>query len=250
MENFAKIREKNSTSNEILQLLHNARDLCKSIWAHFDEMSMILGACLICTICTLLLDMQKRSMLMLFFLPALYCCYSYVVSAEFQLLSLFFSSSLLIVRALTFLYDGQIGMAGLLSILYPIVYFSNSFVVNEDVIVFYIYCSVISLVCLRVLQQTSSDCVKKQVKGKKSNRGYFKVVQSFIQLIKRPYGTFLLLVVSTIFLLRTVFVFRVCRPEQFWCFAQDARRDNYGDSSVSAIYAIDEFLDLSNTWTR
>jgi len=252
MKKFSKIHDKELSSNQILQLLHNARELCKSIWARFDENSMVLGACLISTMCMFLLNTHRIRIIMLFLTTITYCVFYFI--AKFQNMILTFSSFLLMLHIIYSVFKGKIGIISLISVLYPLLYFSNSFVISEDTIVLYLFSTVIALISIRSVQQTYSECSKKPVKVKKSSRGALKLLHNILQVFKRPSYIFATLVASVIVIVRAVFLFRVCRPEQFWCFAQEPQLHNYADANTSStsltIHAIDDFFDFNNTWTR
>ena len=252
MEKFAKIDDYDSNTKEILPLLYKARELCKSIWARFDEKSMVLGACLVNAICILLLNVEKRGMQILLCTTIAYWTFYFVFPAEFQFLILVLAAVLMVLHVTYCIYKGKIGIIGLISVLFPLLYFSNSFVVNEDAIVLYLYSTCISVISIRAMQLSYFDSSKKQVKTKKSSKGSFKFIQNFVQLFKRPNCVFVMLVASIIVILRSVFLFRVCRPEQFWCFAQEPQPPNYAEKNTTSyvIYAADDFFDFNNTWTR
>ena len=247
MDNFTIIKEESKTEEEILQLLYHARDLCKNIWAHFDEKSMVFGACLISSICVALLGIPYK----LFFLilsTFVYCATYFFIPAKYQFVALSFSVLSLLVDIIYYFWNGKLSFLELLCpLLPPLIYFSNSFVNNEDVIIMYLYSSAVIILSLRVLQNSYSNGTKNH-NTKAKNKIFLKPAQYF-SLLMKPLGMFALLVVSFMLLTRAVFLFRICRPEQFWCFAA-ADQPSSNAAHYSGAHYLDEILNLSNPWSR
>ena len=244
MEKFSEIEEKELSSEELQSLLHSARDLCKKIWAKFDENLMAFGTCLFCSMC---LTFFHKKQLAVLSVSALIFLLSYTfLPALPQLIVLLIAVFVLFLQLAFCFAKRKIGLFGLPSFLFHLTYFSNSFVVNEDIMAKYVFSTVVSIYFLQCLIQSYDETTPKRLsKLKKTSRLYSKLKQALRSWSTQPAVVLTSMITALLVFIRFVFLFRTCRPEQFWCFANQT-----GDNLKTTGYLIEDFLDFNDQWTR
>ena len=252
--NSLELQNRTKDPNLILQLLHSLRQQCKNVWANFNEKLMVLGSCLFCTMCMMLYYSEFNVVLLTLFSLIFFVAYL-LIPANYQNLVMLFCLSALLFHVLRCFKKLEMIFIVLICTFSPLLYTSNSFVINEDVIVMFLYSSAVTFLVLDTLQRTYCDLPHNKVlKTKRINRRTILFLRQLFQFcFQKPLGKFFILLLTFLFSVRIAFLFRVCRPEQHWCFqTQDAvsSSDAISSSLKGGVHYVDSILDFSDPWKR
>ncbi|XP_076801113.1 GPI ethanolamine phosphate transferase 3, catalytic subunit-like [Clavelina lepadiformis] len=250
MESFAKLKQNNLENIEKIQgILQNARLLCKHLWAQFDLNSMVHGICFFTILCACLLDKNLSSKTTITVMLAL--CASFVLYCIGNIFMgmCFLSLSLIIClkRFVSLILSDFMTFPAAVSVLFPLLYTSNSFVLSEDAISMYLCMSVLafySITSLCDLHYNYYDYRFSSVVRKATWKHRVKLV------FRHPAVRCFVFLVFLFMLLRFAFLFRICRPEQFWCFninVHSVLNKSSEELQEHPIYYIDEVMDFSDS---
>lgn len=215
----------NSSADEIRSLLREAREMCREVWAKFDLFSMATGlGCF--ALCTLRLFSEERSAFLLVPLLASFVLHRWLYSQTstgenapaaaqaFYALMAVITIAVIVKSFVRRALSTRLVFCLCFLVFYGGLYTSNSFILSEDDIMTYLFTSALFLVSLKMLHFANLNRKKP-----KPVHSFFKRFRQFtVSAANAPLAKLVALCVLTASIARIAFLFRACRPEQFWCY--------------------------------
>ena len=204
-----------------IEYMRKAKSMCRDVWAKFDNNLMTVG-CLHVLFCIMLqisiisgfvISTNTSTIVCQVLLTGISLVLSYLaVPALYSLIIIIFSSLLTLVYCSSVKAKlRKVGLCDWLSIfclfLLCLGSLSNSMLINEDRITFYLVQSVIAVNCISNIIVTLRQ-QHRRTKEKNQPHTYLT------SILKLP-STSLLIVITLIIIVSQLF--RACREEQYWC---------------------------------
>ena len=206
----------------LLSALRDAEMMCRRVWAQFDVNLMFVAMTSLSTLCVLLLtkDMTSSTSLCIACGQIASCLLlgagfppEVIVCVSMALFAFSIYVSLRRIKISTFFV--------MTLIVYVTLNTSNSFVVNEDDVTFYVY--ITGLVIFTTQQYFSEDFqpLPARKPGSRPTR-----LQKLVSFSKSSLVMLLMMSLLAMATARSMTSYKVCRPEQFWCYDNDEEAPN------------------------
>nr|CAB3264866.1 GPI ethanolamine phosphate transferase 3-like [Phallusia mammillata] len=232
-QNFSSV-----DTQDVIQFLRQAREMCHEIWAQFNEILMSVGL----QICATVMAWYFLGLALKHFIAAAVILFFIDCMAQFAddkilagLIIFYVTVGAFTVLAAKKAIKGENCLWFLLSVVavafYGGIYTANSFILTEDNTICYLFTSMQCYCFLKLITNSKISRTKLRT-SKNFLKRTFQFATSFYH---DPFTISMILSITLMLVTRYAFTFRVCRPEQFWCYKNSEESFSAIDQSSAVV---------------